>query len=348
MNTKIVILTLLLAVVIFSGCIDINVPPEETHEDTPIDIQQDEEQPDEVQIEENVNETPAYAIVDKTKIGDGLNPALEVYNETLFIFREKYAGNNYDIYYNTYDGSLGDKVHVEGTIKDDKYPSTTVFEEKLYLFTTEIASETSTNNLITYKTYDGKWGDAQKIDHMEYDTYTKTVAGVYNHDLYMLFSQGLKNQEGKIKSRRLSSAWVGGPMNTQSIASEKNPAIVIEGGKLHMLYESYYSEKNEIFHRYYYDGKWQKAQQITNSEKPAYKTTGDIEIFEGKLHATWYTDGEIYLSTYEAGIWSSATQLTSNDYSDETPSLEVYDGKLYIAWVSQKEPAPYVYLGVIE
>lgn len=352
MNTKVLFAILLVALVLISGCVD--APASEgAAEESEIIVEEEiivvEEQEPEEPAPTPAVETAEPRIKTLLTVGNGKMPAMIEYNETLYIVYGKFTGTVFDLHYNTYNGGISKKTKVASTTKDDMYPSLAVYKGQLFLFWTESPSLTSLNNLIDYVVCDGtRWGKTQTVSGLDYNPYTRTSATTQDNVLYLTWNEGLFEQQGKIYSKKWTgSEWLAGPLQTIGIANEKNPALTSYKDMLHMLFESYYETKNEIFEKGF-ELEWRKATQLTNSENPAYKTTGSVAVFDDLLYMTWYADDEIYMSTYNGRTYSDAVQLTNNTYVDESPAIAAYNGKLYISWVDyENNNVPYIRLGVL-
>jgi len=349
---RIILILLVIALVLTAGCIgEKEADAEEKITETPVAEEpeiEEEPEPEEAPKVEEASEKK-IEIIGAKRISDGKDPEAVYYDGELYVFYNKYTGKVYDTYYKTYDSSeFSDKTLVVNTTKDDYYPTAVVFEDVLFLFTTQVTDLNAETSLISYTLFNGKiWTDKGDIPKIEYGAYRGASAEIYDSKLHLFWSYGLETQRGKIYSKiyETSMGWYSGPQVTLATGSEKNPSLTYYKGDLAMLYESYAPKGNDIYHKKY-DESWSGATKISETNNPLSKTTGDLVSYKGKLYAIWVAEEELYLRIYDGTSWGETTRLTENKHNDEDPSLAEFDGKLYITWTNYEIGGhPNVYFG---
>ncbi|MHA1961845.1 MAG: hypothetical protein ACW99U_16675 [Candidatus Thorarchaeota archaeon] len=251
---------------------------------------------------------------------------------------------DYDIYYRKYDGSSwGTELEIT---TDSGTESQTV---------SSIAANSAGVHVVwrdegdgDYDVYYNRYGQGyqQEISSDASDEWQFHPSIAVNGDkVHIVWADWISTSNSDIKYRYYDgSSW----QTEQTISTDSGnewqvqPAIAVDGTKVHVVWADKSDGDYDIFYRYYTGSVWQTELEVSTDSGSEWQCQPTIAVDgTGKVHVAWIDRGggdwDIWYRQYTGVIWQSEVQISTDSGSEwqMEPEIAVDGNKVHVVWMDE-------------
>ena len=121
--------------------------------------------------------------------------------------------------------------------------------------------------------------------------------------------------------------------------NQTRPAIAVEGGKVHIVWEDEGDGDTDIVHRLFDGVSWQPAEEISSDALNEDQGWPRIALEGDEAHIVWIDEGDgdpdIFYRNFNGTDWEPEQEISSDSASEfnGVPSIAVESGEVHIVWV---------------
>lgn len=274
--------------------------------------------------------TPSHSTLDQLHwLGDKVVPNTHMLgapcavasDESLYVFYQKYAQNDPNLYYDVFDGSKWWGTTMVPSTEVTDTPSAVVFDGNIYVF-----HASPSDDRLWYNVFDGSewWGDQPVPDSR---LAFGPSAVVFGDNIYV-FYQGPFETQSLFFNVFDGSRWWGDqpvPRTTKNFGAP-GAAYVPYDGTIYVFYEG---DHSQILYNVYDGTSWYGDRQIADADisfSPNAAAYGN-KVF--CFHLNRDLDSKLYYSAYNGKYWEHDIWVAHMGLN-WTPSCAVFQDKLYV------------------
>ena len=156
---------------------------------------------------------------------------------------------------------------------------------------------------------------------------------------------------GFLQGHGESAIWIVEEEVSVDLAAENQtrPAIAVEGGKVHIVWEDEGDGDTDIVHRLFDGVSWQPAEEISSDALNEDQGWPRIALEGDEAHVVWVDEGDgdldVYYRHFNGTSWEPEQEISTDSGNEVNtlPSIAVENGEVHIVWHDEGDGDPDTY-----